>query len=66
MPKVAHVPFGSSPADAVVKAFLERKGINPRDVSGYVISRNARGVSAISVTMLFDEEPVAPESDKGE
>lgn len=57
MAKRKFAPFGTSPVDHLVKAFLEGKGIDPREISGYTITRSVDDIGTITVSMPFEEEP---------
>lgn len=52
-----NVSFGLSPTDVVVKAWLEKHGIDPADVMAYRITRgDHRVVPTIELTMFYGEE----------
>lgn len=49
--------FGTSRTDAIVKEWLDAKGIDLRDVRAYRISRSGDGMSipTIELTMYYDD-----------
>lgn len=51
------VPFGTSPTDLVVMAWLERKGIDPAEVMDYKIHRSAQGTPTLTLELFYDESP---------
>lgn len=59
--------FGTSRTDAIVKEWLDAKGIDPRDVQAYRISRSGDGASipTIELTMYYDDSIQAGVSDNG-
>ena len=50
------IPFGHSATDQLVMNFLQRLGVDHRNVLGYDISRDA-GRSEITLRMIFDDQP---------
>lgn len=50
--------FGSSRTDQVVKSWLDAKGIDPKDVMAYRITRAGDGQSipTIELTMIYDDD----------
>lgn len=65
MAKEVGATFGSSPTDRVVKAWLERKGIDPNEVGGYTIERNGRD-SKIALEFWFDDIEPAESGEGGQ
>lgn len=60
MAKHKFAPWGTSPVDHLVAAFLREKGINPDDLQGYTINRSIDDIGTITLSMLFEEESVGP------
>ncbi len=52
-----YVAFGMSAADALVARFLKIKGIDPKDITGYRLSRSVDNFGTISIDMWFDDIP---------
>lgn len=50
--------FGTSRTDAIVKEWLDAKGIDPRDVEAYRISRSGdgRSIPIIELTMFYNDD----------
>lgn len=57
-------PFGTSAVDALVKDFLQRKGIEPKDITGYRLTRSLDDIGTIRIDMIFEDQAAEPESDK--
>ena len=53
------VPFGESPIDHYVKDFLRRKGVDPRDITGYDLRRSVDDPGTLVIEMPFLEVEVA-------
>lgn len=51
------VPFGQDPVDELVAGFLRRKGIDPKDITGYRLSRSIDQVGILSVDLIYEGEP---------
>lgn len=51
------VPFGQDPVDELVAGFLRRKGIDPKDITGYRLSRGVDQVGILTVDLLYDNGP---------
>lgn len=49
--------FGEDPVDLLVAAFLEAKGIDPKDITGYRLSRGFDQFGMISIDMPFASVP---------
>lgn len=57
MAKRAFAPFGTSAVDRLVAAFLERNGVNPKDIIGYRLTRSIDDLGTIEFSMPFEDEP---------
>jgi hypothetical protein len=53
-----NVDFGLSPTDALVRSWLEERGIAPEDIVAYRITRGGRDMPTIELTMIYSEEAV--------
>lgn len=48
-------PWGTTQVDKIVKAWMEKNGIDPKLVSEYQIIRNASGLPEIRLMMYFKD-----------
>jgi hypothetical protein len=52
-----NVSFGLSPTDVVVRAWLEKHGVDPADVMAYRVTRGDHHTTpTIELTMFYSEE----------